>query len=293
MKKERVLIIFIFIVLTISFVSAKALKTNCSDGSKVSWDEDEIDIHKSKRINGLGIAVVKTSNKAIITQQGVIPVGIADIFIDSTYLTLSSKQSSDEITLLLGKYTVSLSNTTSTTAKISINGESKDITVDEVTILKSLSVLLIEAESIDNSSTAKLIIGSQQLSLSSTDKVAEKISFSENKTYLVELRSASDSNAIIRVSKCSKGEIQIEETVLPQQNQTINDTTSNLTEANNTEEQNTTQVSVEEARERLRQIEKANKTKNQSDSKTLENEPQKEDFFRRLINWIKRLLGFG
>ena len=291
MKKEA--FIFLVIILTIQIVSAKI---NCSDGGKVIWDQNEVEVGSSRIINGLGVGLTKAAENNVIKNSNVMRRLMADLILDARRVELSNKSSSEEIEISTGKYTVSLDNSSSTTAKIIIEGESKEIEEGDVETIKNLFVMLGDLEeSGEDAPKVKLIVGSKKLSLSSDEKPSEKETF-DNRTYLVELISSSEgSNALIKVSTCNTGEI-IEIKDAPQQttptNQTQNNTTLNTTvQSNQTNNGNesTKQVTVEEARERLKKL---NET-NSSNGTTVEKSDSNYSFFRRVINWFKKLFGFG
>ena len=293
MKKEAIFILLI--ILGISIVSARS---SCSDNSSVISDQNEIKIGSSKIISGLGIGITKTTETNLIRSSNVIGRITADLIADTRRLELSNKSSFEEIELLTGKYTVSLSDAAPTKVKITIDGESKEMEEGIIETIKNLFVMLGNLEeSGEDAPRVKLIIGSKQLFLSSDEKPSEKLIFG-NITYLIELVSASESvNAVVKVSICKTGEI-IYLIDTPQQttltNQTSNNTASNETTTNNesnTENESVKQVTVEEVRERLRKL---NETQsNESSETTIEKSGPSYGFFKRIINWIKKLFGWG
>ena len=280
MKKEGVLLLII--LFSISFTSAKTL---CSDNSKVFSDEGEIEMGSSKVINDLGIGLTKTEERVFYKRI------IADLLLDTRKIDLSNQTTSEIINLLSGPYTVAFGNATDTSAVISIDGESKNIEENEVETIKGLFVMVSNAESTDGGK-ARVIMGAKKISLSNDQNPAEKSTF-KNTTYLVELKSASQANAIVSVSFCKTGDITYESeiknnSVSNQTQETINQTnTTNTTNNSKTEDTipDDKQVTVEEANRLL------NKKLNNESNTNIESPAQKAEsgFFGRLWNWFKGL----
>lgn len=283
MKKEALFILML--ILAANLISAAV---NCSDGSLPVWDEDEIDILSVNKINNLGIALTKTAESAYFQKFS------AELIVNSARVILTNKTSSEKINLHNINYTVSLSGATETTANIKVDDASKEIEKNEIYLIKDLSVLLTSLENTgDNAPIVKLILGINKLTLTNENSF-EKITIT-NETFLIELKSASDTNAIVRVYTCNSGLVElIQEQKTITQNQTLNNTinetimnqTTNETNQNNLDEQNTTQVTVAEIREKLKQLQEANQTKNETTTNEQEESP---GLFTRIINWFKNL----
>lgn len=283
MKKRVISLAFI---LLLSLVSAKI---SCSDNSSVISDQNEVDLNLARAINNLRIGVSKTESRAVIKDRNLIPRFSADLIIDAVRSSLSSTVSSEKITLSSGSYTATLKNTTALSATIDIDGESKKIEEGETETIKSLVVYLANAE---ESGEAKIIIGIQKTSLSSDEKPSEKIILG-NKTFFVELISASETNAIFEVSVCKTGEIEILEEPVIEQNQTIDasNETAQTNETTNETEQSERQVTVEEVRERLKESQMTNATKNET--LEIKEGSEKPGLLKRIISFLKRLFGLS
>lgn len=298
MKKEALALIIL--VLALSFASAR-INVTCSDGSKVNFDQNEMDIGAAKTINGLGIGLARTELRVFYKRV------MAELLVDAKRVELSNKTSSEEISLLSGKSTVSFTQSSDSKATIKISDESKEMEEKDIVTIKGIIVMLAESNNvIDNETIAvKLIAGSKQISLSNDLNPAEKATFG-NTTYLVELTSASESNGVVTVSTCKTGEISYEN--LANKTTTTNPTTSNATEATNTTTNNATinnetttdenntessrQVTVAEIQERLRKL---NESQSDNESETIvegQDSSGKKGFFARLWGWIKGLFGF-
>ena len=289
MKKETFLLsafIFgiMFLLLIPAFVSA-SVNISCSDNSKVSSDQNEISVGDYRIINELGIGVAKASESVFYKRIS------ADLLLDTKRATLSNKSdsSSETISLLTDNYKIEFVKTNASSATIKVGGESVTITLLEAKEVKGIFAMLSEM-SLEEEQTITVIIGAQQILLSN-EKSAEKITFG-NRTFVVELKSASENNALIKVSKCLSGEI----------NSSIQNSESNATinatqEKQKTEEEkileenlksnaSTTQVSIEEIKKR-KQMENESK-----DIETKTGIESKQGFFSKVWNWIKMLFGF-
>ncbi len=300
MKKEAlslVSLIFVIIVVIVSTNLAQA-KPACSDNSLITWDVKEINIGSAKTINNIGFGVIKTEERAFYKTV------VAELMIDAKRVELSNKTPSQEVELLSGKHNVGFTKASDTKATIKIGDESKEIEEGSIETIKSLIVALLDSiETSDNESIAvKLLVGANKISLTLPEANTEKVTIGNN-SYLIELISASGSNAVIKASKCATGELILIETIEKNEtrtdvdiNQTINNTQSNITLIENKtedkENESTKQVTVAELKERLKQLQEENATKNESESLDKEN-PQKIGFFKRIINWFKKLFGFG
>ena len=105
------------------------------------------------------------------------------------------------------------------------------------------------------------------------------------------MSASTNSNALIKVSKCESGDIDIVKAVEEiveetEADETSNETTTNSSLTNETERnESDRQVTVAEIRERNRLLAEANKTQNE----TIASGEEKRGFFRRFFGWIKRL----
>ena len=257
MKKEVVTLLVLLLILPIT--TAEYI---CSDESEVEWDNKEIEVGSSKAIRGLRLGVIKTE------EVGAINLISADIIIEGTRVTLENNIS-EEIILSTGTYKASLRNFTDTTARIIIDGSEKEITIKEIEKIKGVEVALTKIET----ETVKIIVGTEKVYLSNKDTQTKEYT-AENKTYIIELSSASDSQATLKVNTCKTGKIQEVEPQETNNETIINETT---TENNQTEE-----INITEKNETI-----INETTN-----TIQTIPEQErdlSIFQKFINWLKNL----
>ncbi|MEK6820517.1 MAG: hypothetical protein AABX71_02280 [Nanoarchaeota archaeon] len=227
--KKRLLLAPLLLILTLTLVSAAY---TCSDGSELSTASKEISENNRASVNGLGIAVIKAEESAVLNKIE------ADLLIGAEKVMLTNETRSEIVDIAGTEYNISLVNVTDTTAKIKIDGSTDEIVIGELDVLKGLEVLVVEAEKGSlGEISAEIIVGTDEVSLSNTEKPAEIITFDE-KQYLLEISSASDIKAIIAVSKCKTGNITLisEEVEEKEENATEEE---NLTETNITEEPET------------------------------------------------------
>lgn len=290
MKKEWLLIFALIFIVTFVLIVSASVQLSCSDNSKLISDQNEITIGNYRIINELGVGVIKTSESVFYKKI------TADLLIDAKRTTLLNRSSensslSETITLLSGDYTITLIKINSTSATIEVDGSSTSLSLLDTTEVKGIFVMLASMISDEEGSVVKLIAGSKKISLSNDQNSAEKIIIG-NKTYVVELSAASDTNALIKVNKCATGEINlniISETE-QESNQTANQTKTKQTEEERIKEENerlnasTTQITVAEFN--------ARKKLNISGNETLEKSEKIQGFFSRIWNWIKSWFGF-
>lgn len=208
------------LILSLAQVSAELV---CSDNSEIIEDLREIDVWSARNINEVGVAV--SGGDSILKRF------LADLIVDAKKLSLSNETASEEVELISGKYTVTLVNSTTDQATISIEGNSKTILEREVEIIGDLVVGLASADG----PSVSIIMGAKRMFLSNDQNPIEKVTFGNN-TYFIEIVSASRRGATINVKKCKTGEIQNTEatTEIPE-NQTL-ETNTTIIESNTTEE---------------------------------------------------------
>ncbi len=275
----------LFFTLGLGRISAKA---ECSDGSAVTSDGGEVSLGSSRIINDIGIGVSRAQEGSRFREF------YADLLIDSRRVSLTNITSSETLNLISGSYTISMLNASSSLAKISIGGESGTINEAEVVTIKGLYVYLDNAEeSGPEGANVKLVIGAQKLSLSEEQNPSEKITVG-NKSFVIELSSASATNALVNVYKCATGDIKEAAINTSEQttsnNQTINQTLALNTTENVTPSNQSTNGTEENTSLSITTNVSQNAATNTTINRTESSLPQKkEGFFRRLISWLMSL----
>jgi len=277
MKKEVFISLFFLIIfLNISIISA-LFNISCSDNRKSLSDLNEIEIGKARTINELGIGVTKSSESSFFKRI------TAELLIDAKRSIVSNETSSETLELLTGNYTISFVKANSTTATINVNGESKGISLKQTDSIKGVYIMIGDIDFIETGPKISLIIGSQQIALSNDQNPSQKVSF-DNKSFIIEISSASETGALIKVSKCINSDINLIQEAEGQSSQKPKSKTEEerVREENERLNASTEQISVAEFNERKRnQSFQANQTTEQT--------IKQKGFFLRIWNWIKNL----
>ena len=276
MKKELfTLFVLIFIIIISSIISA-AVEISCSNNTKPLSDLNEIKIGNAKAINELGIGVTKSTESPFYKRVS------AELLIDTKKSTVSNETPSETVELLTGNYTLNFVKANSTTATISIGGDTKDISLNNVEIVKGVYVMITNIKLIETSPEINFIIGSQQITLTNDQTRAQKVAFN-NKSFIIEISSASETEALIRVSKCLNSEINLEGQEGEENEKPNKKPTPEIRSPEPNE--STIQVSVAEfnARKNNQSLEA---------NRTIEQIIKPKVFFSRIWNWIKNLFKF-
>ncbi len=269
MKKSLILVFLIAVVLiSVIHVSAKYL---CSDGSNISRSMKEMKELERKSINDIGIALLNAQEFSAL--RGI----AAEIIIDAKKMVLSNSSPPETINISGSLHTISLINVTDTTAKINLDSSSYNLNKGEGNSTSNTEIVLAKSYFSDSGPTAEIIIGSKKISMSTTTSLKEIVVIN-GKEYLIELVSASGTDAIIAISKCNTG---------------------NLTEEKETIESNLSNNAVANASSKINETsnETSGKINQSENNKTLENnsveEKEKPGFLRRIIDWILKLFKKG
>jgi len=221
--KKGILFLPMMIVLVMTLVSADY---SCSEGDFVE-DQDEIDLGERETINWLGLGLIASDETAALNKYS------ADLITDAKEFTLTNDTSSIEIEFKSGTQNVSLVNATDSTAKISVGGSSELGDEGDVMTVGSFKVFLTSTEGVyPGIATVKGIIGVEKISLSSDDLF--EIVTLDSVDYLLELFSASDDNAIVKVKKCDNESADIVEVGEVVEEEVDNSTVENVTVINET-----------------------------------------------------------
>lgn len=185
----------IFSVMLVFFIGIVSGSYSCSDGSSIVTDQDEISLRDKESINGLGLGLTYADEILATSTYS------AELIVDTLKFSLTNDTSSIELELKSGDYTLSLVNLSSSLAKFDVDGSTDTIEEDDIGTVGGLSVLVINTDGIyPGIATVEGLIGKTTTSL--TNSAPAKIVSIDNIDYLLELFSASDNNAIIKVSKC-------------------------------------------------------------------------------------------
>jgi hypothetical protein len=216
---KRAVIFLILFLYIFNFVSAYY---QCSDGSTIKDDQKEILLDEKKTINGLSLGLIFADETPSLQKYS------AELITDAHRFSFTDNATSFDIEFDEDTETIELLNLTSDEAEIEFDGDSELISEGNSKNLGDYIVFVSKAEGeYLNTTDVEGFTGTEKITLS-RDSPTETVSL-VNQSYLVELLSASDTNAIIEVKKCTTGEIEEIEDI-------VNDTVT--AEANETVEQN-------------------------------------------------------
>jgi len=232
------ILFFVFGLFTMGIVSASF---ECTNSNTPSSDIGDIGLGKVKTVNGLPIGVIKSDETPAINRIEV------SLLIDakSGELTDAINYSGGE--LVNGDtYNITLINSTENTATLKNDGDTKIMEEGDLTIIGGLEVYLKSTQgSYPGTATIDIAVGDSVVDLSS-DVTPYKIVTVENKDYGLEIYSASDDNALIKVSKCENASTELKwaESEKQELNESTNETNSTdinnaANETNNTEQNDT------------------------------------------------------
>ena len=190
MKKRGILLIGLIFFL--NFVSASY---ECSTGVMTS-DQDEIKLNGRTSINGVGIGLIDADEVPAIERY------YAKMIIDAFRFELTDAENSTEADMKEGIKTIALIRLADGNANISVDGNSGIIAKGEVMIIDSSQIYLYETDGVypNGTATTKGIIGKSVLE--TDNKNSTQIIVINEISYVLELLSASESNALISVKKC-------------------------------------------------------------------------------------------
>ena len=193
------------ILLFLPMVFASSGEVKCDDGSEVDWNQKEIPVGEAKSVNGLRVGV---SNADEIAVSGKIS---ADLIIDAVDVALSKSNNVSNVELSDGEHTIVLINATSSEmAHVAVDGTYKLIANEDADEIDGYIVLMTKLQTDGgNTPSANILLGDYETRLTNDENPMEEITL-DGVSYVLELFSASDSNAILRASKCLTGEIFIE-----------------------------------------------------------------------------------
>ena len=218
MKKSYFLILMS--ILLINLVSASY---HCSNESNFIEDQREIKIYETRFINGvqLGLAFsLQTSENKLL----------ADLIVDAQKFSLSNLANLTGVEIKNTKYNLSLNSIRIYTSEIAVNGVSKSIDNLNMGSINNLEVFVFNINgAYPGEGSLEGIIGTKRISLSNEKPEIIKINQTD---YLLELPFASNTAVIVKVKKCSTGNIiEIKDEI---KNSTIQNTTLQNTTLENT-----------------------------------------------------------
>lgn len=179
------------LVLLLVCINCISAGYKCSVG-EFSEERKNLEIGETDSINGLNLGIISTNNEP----------RAADLLIDARSFSLTEQINSTEIGLKKGDYNLSLVSLGGNIVNISVENDSVNLIAGDLKSVNGLQMFLESSEgAYPGTAAVNGIIGAERLEL--LGGILSEIIFVDNKDYLVELMSSSDTNAIIRVRKCT------------------------------------------------------------------------------------------
>lgn len=273
-------------ILVCIYAGVASASYSCSNGTSISESVAEINVGKSKTVNGLGVGVIDAMDIGATRRL------TAEIMVDAKAISLDNITSSEEIELLNEDYTVSLVNSTDDNAIINVGGSSATISLQDSGDIGGLKVYLVSSEGAYPFAITA-IVGKKIISLSSDENSSQIISINGT-DYGTGLFSASNSGATIKVDKCPSGKIIEVKDIVPVINTTrVNATIiNNTTPVNNNATTNVTNTANETNPTAQKEKGQACTENNQCKTDYCKSGKCAEPgFFSRIILWFKNLFG--
>jgi|SRR3989344_5989542 len=289
MKKSVSITIIIFLLFLTPIISATAYE--CSDNSTIGADSKEINENEVKSVGGLKIGVCDSSESSI--QKWI----ESTLFIDSNIVILENSSATAGIELKSSNETIKYTSVSTDSVNLTIASTTGEIELGDCSLLGSFTVKIKEI----GGSSVTVLVGNNKKILNTKQNNSDIFKI-KDKNYAVTLLGGSSTNSIVKVNWCKTGEIikKLEISQITSENNSSNQTN------NETLNETTPQKIIS-----CYEIGSINDTKycnsdreyiNQSfqgqsctnDYECLSNLCKeslcsKQQFFTRLINWIKNL----
>ncbi|MEM3113409.1 MAG: hypothetical protein QXI33_03230 [Candidatus Pacearchaeota archaeon] len=212
MRIAGILLIFVFFAFNVSALY------ECSNNSLLIKDQSEIDLGKTKNINGLQIGLIKSFDSPALRKYE------SELIIDAIRFQISNETSPLEFSLKKGSYTLSLLNSSDKDAKLKIDSSSSILEVGSFENIGGLILFLENTSGVypDNAIVSG-IVGSKKIILNNENPY--KVETISGVEYLVGLTTASDKNAIVSIEKCDKNSSKIVQIENIQNNNSLSNNT--------------------------------------------------------------------
>lgn len=196
MRKE--VLFFVGFLLLFSLVSASY---NCSDGSVLNEDFDEIDLYKAKSINGIDLGLYYADETSATQKYS------AKLLIDAKVFLLTENNPSLTVVINEASKKITLINVSDTSATLQLESSTDSFSKNEIKTISSVYLAVGDFSGVypNESATINGIVGEKTIEL--TNSAPATIVTKNSKEYLLRLSSASDNNAFITVGTCTNATI--------------------------------------------------------------------------------------
>ncbi len=222
---------------------AQAVKYECTNKTLIQKEVEEIKLGSAKFVSDLGVGIVFSRETPATKKVW------AEIMLDAQRVSLDSSKSKEDLTFFGTATNVELVNTSVNNATLKVGGSPITLEAGDYVETGNFGVKL--SKIYQDTQKVELIIGNKKIYLDNINYPNYKTKFG-NDTFLVEIVSASQDNAVIGVSKCKSSDVVeiIENNTLSQignvtvqqnqtnnsvQNSTLNNTLNNTSQLNSTQ----------------------------------------------------------
>lgn len=264
------------IVLMVNFASAAYV---CSLNSSLTQEKKDIDVGEEKLVNGLFLGIAKSRvTLAVKRYEADALIYFAGVKLTDEKPTQTLEFSND------ANVSVNLLNVSEEGIRLTIG--SSTVTIEELDwkTVGGYEIYLASAiGEYPGNTEVKVYAGKKKVELSNYEEL-DKIVTYDGVDYVIELYAASETSAIVQVSRCDNSSAKISEVADEELNATQNDTMINETNSSgadeNTSEENSTEIVV-------------NDTENSTDLNASTNEGAQENVGENESNWVGFIAFWG
>ena len=222
------LLVFLF------FINLASASYLCSDDTTLTTDTREIDLGDEKTINGLIIGLVEVEERPATNRI------MARILVDSKLMIVVNNSSAQTGLFTDGtSYSISVVNITGEGINVKVGSTTKLMEIGETGSVDGKFISIINyVGTYPGWFNVSFMVGKNESYLASWEVMGEIFKIN-SKNYLVSLMSASNNDAIIKVSKCQNASMEIKE-LASNNSAPLNQSSNETADINNTSIDNST-----------------------------------------------------
>jgi len=222
------LLVFLF------FINLASASYLCSDNTTLTTDTREIDLGDEKTINGLIIGLVEVEERPATNRI------MARILVDSKLMIVVNNSSAQTGLFTDGtSYSISVVNITGEGINVKVGSTTKLMEIGETGSVDGKFISIINyVGTYPGWFNVSFMVGKNESYLASWEVMGEIFKIN-SKNYLVSLMSASNNDAIIKVSKCQNASMEIKE-LASNNSAPLNQSSNETADINNTSIDNST-----------------------------------------------------
>lgn len=211
MKKRELTFLPGIFILTVSLISTISAGYACADGTALDEDIGDLKLGQNKYVNGISLGLSNADEADATGRLDITLIVDAQkvIFIENTSLNTELPDGKD--------FTISIINGTGNKFLIQVDDDSEEMEFHDTADINGFKVYLHKITGIFPDVDAEILVGKSEVILSSVSHPKELITFNDI-DYLLEIYSASDDSALVKVSICLNESIKIvgsEDVIIP------------------------------------------------------------------------------